>query len=49
MMNVSWLMRTVSASLHVIDATELPILLRLDMENDNWKDLTRKRQQISIH
>ncbi len=32
--------RDISASMHVIDATELPILQRLDMENDNWKALT---------
>jgi len=36
--------RDISASLHVIDTIELPILQRLDMENDNWKDLLTKRK-----
>ncbi|VAW69749.1 Transposase and inactivated derivatives, partial [hydrothermal vent metagenome] len=35
--------RDISASLHVKDATELPILQRLGIENDHWKELTRAR------
>ncbi|VAW70401.1 hypothetical protein MNBD_GAMMA10-3137 [hydrothermal vent metagenome] len=33
--------RDISASMHVIDAAELPILQRLNIENDNWKALTQ--------
>jgi len=35
------------STLHVIDATELPILQRLDIENDNWKDLTQHFEKNS--
>ncbi|VAW67727.1 hypothetical protein MNBD_GAMMA10-1108 [hydrothermal vent metagenome] len=31
--------------MHIIDATELPILQRLGIENDNWKELTRHFQE----
>ncbi len=33
--------------MHVIDATELPILQRLNMENDNWKALTQHFEKNS--
>ncbi|VAW60374.1 hypothetical protein MNBD_GAMMA08-1480 [hydrothermal vent metagenome] len=31
--------------MHVIDASELPILQRLGIESDNWKELTRDFQE----